>query len=230
MLVNKKKTNKRNNEKISNTVQSMRSWIRKIEQSTNSVSSRLTAVEKRITNKTSMDSRDNTSGLTIIDGSLDKILTQVSDGNKEKNLEYVFRVLDSELATIIDDIENQEIEIENIKNNIDQINKSIDEANQELDKSKESISKTMVNMTNRIEDLERIAPPTMKIGSMEIPIEISGITAGSIAIFAALMVSINKTDIITNAAFLGFAGILFIGATVFKTLKSKKQVHRTKPE
>ena len=179
----------------------MRSWIRKIEQSTNSVSSRLSAVEKRITNRVNGESKNNLSGLTIIDGSLDNVVSKLSEGSGEKNLEYIFRVLD--------------------KNHIDQISNSIDETNEELIKSRDSNEKSVININERIEKLERQAPPTMKIGSMEIPIEISGITAGSIAIFAALMVAINKTEIITTPAFLAFAGILFIGTTIFKTIKSR---------
>ena len=58
MLVNKEKKKdkaktkqKKTSEIYEENIQSMRSWVRKIEQTTNSVSSRLSAVEKRLSIK-----------------------------------------------------------------------------------------------------------------------------------------------------------------------------------
>ena len=63
----------------------------------------------------------------------------------------------------------------------------------------------------------------MKLGNLEIPIEISGIVAGSVALIAAFMVLLNMNSILTTPIFLGFVGILFIGTTIAKTLKSKSK-------
>lgn len=224
MLVNKNKSKRKTNNierKISNNIQSMRSWIRKIEQSTNSVSSRLSAVEKRISNRTNGNSKKDLSGFTIIDGSIDSFIDKLKDEKEEKNFEYIFRVFDSELAMIMEDIDTQESEIEKLKEHINQIRNLIEKTNDGLLKTRDISKKHIINLNERIENLERKAPPTMKIGKMQIPIEISGITAGSIALFAALMVGINKTEIITSPLFLAFAGIVFFGTTVFKTIKSR---------
>jgi len=230
LLVNKNKSKKQindNERKSSDNIQSMRSWIRKIEQSTNSVSSRLSAVEKRISNRTNNNSKNDLSGFPIIDGSIDSFIDKLKDEKEEKNLEYIFRVFDSELAMIMDDIDTQESEIKKFKEHIDQINNSISETNDGLMKTRDISEKQIIHLNERIGNLERNAPPTMKIGKMQIPIEISGITAGSIALFAALMVALNKTVIITSPVFLVLAGIVFFGTTVFKTLKSRNISHNS---
>jgi len=223
MLVNKNKTKQNLTSKTTtnDNIQSMRSWVRKIEQSTNSISSRLSAVEKRISARINGESKNSVSGLTIIDGPIDNIISKLKKDNNDNNLEYIFRVLDSELAMLQDDIEVQNAEIEKFKNHIDQLSESIDETNHEMIKIKDSTGKHLINFNDRIEKLERKAPPTMRIGKLEIPIEISGIVAGSIAIIAALMVAMNMVEIITTPLFLGVVGLLFIGATIAKTIKSR---------
>ena len=224
MLVNKNKSKEKQNTKsdsINNNIQSMRSWVRKIEQSTSSISSRLSAVEKRISTRMNGDSKNSVSGLTIIDGPIDNIISKIKDQTEDTSIEYIFRVLDNELAMIQDDIEEQSVEIEKFKEHIDKIGSSIDETNDELVNIRDSTGKNLINFNNRIEKLERKAPPTMKIGRLEIPIEISGIIAGFIAIIAALMVSFEMTDILITPLFLGFVGLLFISTTIAKTLRSR---------
>jgi len=224
MLVNKNKSKEKQNTKsdsINDNIQSMRSWVRKIEQSTSSISSRLSAVEKRISTRMNGDSKNSVSGLTIIDGPIDNIISKIKDQTEDTSIEYIFRVLDNELAMIQDDIEEQSVEIEKFKEHIDKIGSSIDETNDELVNIRDSTGKNLINFNNRIEKLERKAPPTMKIGRLEIPIEISGIIAGFIAIIAALMVSFEMTDILITPLFLGFVGLLFISTTIAKTLRSR---------
>ena len=105
MLVNKNKAKQKlstNSSKINDNIQSMRSWVRKIEQSTSSISSRLSAVEKRISARNNGDSKNSVSGLTIIDGPIDNIITKLKENLGDSNLEYIFRVLDSELAMLQD--------------------------------------------------------------------------------------------------------------------------------
>jgi len=222
LLVNKNKTKKDSSKytkNISDNIQSMRSWVRKIEQSTNSISSRLSAVEKRISVKTNDGSKNTISGLTIIDGPLDNLVSKLKDSMDEKNPEYIFRVLDSELAMILDDIENQESEIGQIKDHIDQLSNSMDKNSDELIKTRDVASKYISDIKNRVEKLERKSPPTMKLGKIEIPIEISGIIAGLIALIAALLISVNKTDLLTSPIFLTTIGITFIGSVLVKAIR-----------
>jgi hypothetical protein len=63
MLVNKNKENKKKIRKDTitseDTIQSFRSWVRKIEQMTNSISCRLAAVEKRISSQKNGNSNNS---------------------------------------------------------------------------------------------------------------------------------------------------------------------------
>ena len=61
----------------------------------------------------------------------------------------------------------------------------------------------------------------MKLGKMEVPIEISGLIAGFIAIFAALFVYLDETEFLISPMFLGIVSLLFIGSAVFKAVKSR---------
>ena len=90
MLVNKhkpktsKKKTKKNTSSQDN-VQSMRSWIRKIEQSTNSVSSRLSAVEKRISQR-SMSSSNDSIQSNLLEGPIERIFADLKEEYLTMNL------------------------------------------------------------------------------------------------------------------------------------------------
>ena len=78
MLANKRKTNTRKKKALrdktpsEDTVQSFRSWIRKLEQTANSLSSRLSAVEKRLSRRKPDSSADLTPG-NMVEGNMGRI-------------------------------------------------------------------------------------------------------------------------------------------------------------
>ena len=222
MLVNKNKTiNKRKNDKNEN-IESVRSWIRKIEQTTNSISSRLAAVEKRITNSSKIQSENSISGFTIIDGPIDKVISKIKDSdNIDNQMEYIFGVVEGELSLLQDGIECQEEELKIVKDKINEINNSLFEIREDIKKDKEIQIKYLSDFNGRIEKIERRAPPFLKLGKMEVPIEISGVISGFIALFAAFFVYIKQTSFLISPMFLALIGIIFIGSAVLKSIKTK---------
>lgn len=227
MLVSKnkdKKNNKKKNESkiIEDNIQAMRSWVRKIEQTTSSIGSRLTAVEKRISTQKIDPAKHSISGVTIIEGPIEKVISELKEnGKSNENLKYVFDVVDSELSMIQDELESQQAELKIAEDQIQEITKSINAIDENLKKAHDLEVRFLTDFRERIEKIEHTAPPIMKIGKMEVPIEISGVIAGFIAIIAALFVNYQMTSFIISPVFLLLVGLIFIASALFKSIKAR---------
>lgn len=225
MLVNKNKSkiNKtgKENFNLNDNIQSMRSWVRKIEQSTNSIGSRLSAVEKRISNRMQNTNSNSISGLTIIEGPIEKLVSELKEVRDEKTLEYLLRVLSGELSMLQDEFDTQQNELKLFNEIIQECKSSLNDLEGEIKKIKDIETRFLTDFRERLEKIERRAPPTMKLGDMEVPIEIAGVVAGSIALIAAFFVATDQTSIVTSPPFLSIVGCVFIGSALFKSMKSK---------
>ncbi len=225
MLANKKKSKKKKTIKnsISNdNIQSMRSWIRNIEQATNSIGSRLSAVERRISLKDNYQTDNTRSTFNISEKPFQNILSELKENEYLENIvEYIINAFENKFALIDGKIQSQHAENEIINEKIKELNKSLDDNYKEIKKTKNLEIKILTDFKRRIEKIEKRAPPTMKIGKTEIPIEISGLIAGSISLLAAFLVSFNQQEILISPTFLGLLGLLFISTTVFKSIKLK---------
>ena len=131
-------------------------------------------------------------------------------------------MLDNEFERIQDDIADQQAELDKIKEKITDIGKSIVEMKDEIKKTRVVESKSFFDLKNRLETMEKRAAPIMKLGKLEVPIEISGIIAGVIAIFAALFIILDQTSILISPIFLGAVGIVFIGSAVYKAARARR--------
>lgn len=223
MLVNKNNNKKKNESKtLEDNIQSMRSWVRKIEQTTSSISSRLSAVEKRISTKKIDPARHTISGVTITEGQIGKVISELKEnGQSEEKLDYIFGVVDNEFFILQDKIDSQDEKLKNFDEKFQEIDTSIQGLKENLKKTHEIEIKFLTQLRQRIEKIERNAPPVMKIGNTEIPIEISGIIAGFIAIIAALFVNYEMTGFLISPVFLGVVGLIFIISALFKSIKTR---------
>jgi len=223
MLTNNKKIKdnkkKKRNELViyEDNIQSMRSWVRKIEQSANSIGSRLSAVEKRISiggggnNIVTVD--------TSVNSSISKAFVDIQ--NLDSNdFEELIKILGNELAIIREELLSQENEISLYNEKIDDLNDSLGKTKEDINKNQDFQEKIFTSVEERVSKIENRAPPTMKIGKMEVPIEIAGVISGGIAIFAALLVFLDQRTFLISPGFLAFIGILFISAALFKSLKT----------
>ena len=198
----------------------MRSWIRKIEQTTNSIGSRLAAVEKRLSNKRSNVSNNSLSGLTIIEGPIEKVLSELKDETETRNMDYVLRIVDNELALIHDEIDSQQSDIDSLNIKINDLTKLITQLNEDIKKIRDIETRFLTDFRVRLEKIENRTPPVMKLGRMEIPIEISGVIAGVIALLAAFFVMIKQNSILVSPVFLTLIGCVFIGSALLKSFKT----------
>lgn len=214
-----KKKNKDAIEEYEDNLKSMRSWVRKIEQSSNSISSRLAAVEKRLSGRKYDPDIDNNIPGNILEGPIERVFASLKEEKLGKDMVEVSKILDSEFNVMQDEIVTQQTEITGFKNELEEIEKSIVELKADIVKTREAQDQYFKSLYTRVEKIEKHTPLIMKLGRMEVPIEIAGVVAGGIALFAALMVAIGNNGVLVSPVFLGFIGMVFILSTLFKTMK-----------
>lgn len=221
MLTNKKKTVK---EKKSNdeNVQAIRSWVRNIEQSTNSLSSRLNAIEKRISLGLDNTFKKSDPSFKIFEKSIQNVLSDLNENDyTEESINYIINAFEKKFSFIDDKVESSYAEMQIINEKINELNKSLDNNYEEIKKIRTTEIKILKDFKKRLEKIERRSPPTMKIGGTEIPIELSGIIAGSISIFAAFLVILNQQNFLISPFFLATIGLIFISSALFKSIRAR---------
>lgn len=220
---NRKKKDDHNSD--DDTILSMRSWVRKIEQSANSLSSRLSAVEKRISRGTNSDN----SFLTVetsVGSSISKALADIQSAD-DNDFEELLKILGNELAVIREELASQQNEISLFNEKVEGLNDLLGRFKEEITKTREAEENFFKDIEARVGRIENRAPPTMKLGRMEVPVEIAGVIAGGIAIIAAFFVMINQQSILISPGFLAVVGIVFIGAALLKSVRTVKANDRT---
>ncbi len=222
MLVNKHKpkTTKKKTKKDTSSqdnIQSMRSWVRKIEQMTNSVSSRLSAVEKRISRR-NLESPSDPIQKTMLEGPIERIFADIKEEKNNKDIEEVSRILDSEFAIMQEELISQENEITSLESQLTTISSSLAEIKEEIKKLHTSEMQMSNEINVRLEKIEHREPPVMKIGSMEIPIEFTGVIGGILVFIIAIFVIVGQKEIIISPVFLAIVGVLLISSALFKTI------------
>lgn len=221
MLADKHKTNKRKKKALrdktssEDTVQSFRSWIRKLEQTANSLSSRLSAVEKRLSRR-KPDPSAKLMPSIMVEGSMGRIFEILKDGAEDKNFDEVSRIVGNEFTFMQEELISQQTEVAFLKEKIGEINSSLDIISGKIKEGDIYNSKFLESVESRLEKIERREPPMMKLGRMEIPIEITGIIGGIIAFIAAILIAIGQKEIIVSPLFLLLVGFILIGSALFK--------------
>jgi chromosome segregation ATPase len=219
--INKKKTAK-NDQIIDNNIKAMGSWVRKIEQTTNSIGSRLAAVERRISlNKDDKLINRSVSAFNNLEKPWENITSELKEKEYVENIvECIVNAFENKFAFIHDKIQSQHAEIQFLNEKIKELNKALDYTYKEIKKTKDLEIKFLADFKRRIEKIEKRSPPTIKIGNTEIPIEISGVIAGFISLLAAFLVSFNQQNILISPVFLAIIGLVFISSALFKSIRS----------
>jgi len=230
MLVRKPKTKttKKKTKKDASSqdnIQSMRSWVRKIEQMTNSVSSRLSAVEKRISRR-NLESPSDPIQKAMLEGPIERIFADIKEEKNNKDIEEVSRILDSEFSIMQEELISQENEITSLESQLTTISSSLVEIKEEIKKLHTSETQMSNEINVRLEKIESREPPVMKIGSMEIPIEFTGVIGGILVFIIAIFVIVGQKEIIISPVFLAIVGVLLIGSALFKTINLGSGISR----
>lgn len=208
-------------------LQSMRSWVRKIEQSTNSIGSRLKAVEKRISDSQDFDE----SMFPSSNSSVSSLLTELDSHETTDDgfLEAVSKLLEGKLMFMEQQLTTHKHDISQLKKQIDEINKSLVKIKNDVHDFSNYQQQLYNSLQNRLNKLEQSAPMLMRLGSWEIPVEIAGVIAGGISLLAALLVSIGEQGVLITPLFLAFVGVVFIGSALFKTLRLNRYHKKNSP-
>jgi len=224
MLVNKRKakTGKKKPRKDSSaseeSIQSFRSWIRKLEQTANSLSSRLSAVEKRISHGSFSYSTSNFQGAAT-EGSIERLFTDLQKEKQGKDIDEVSKILDKELAFIQEELIAQQTEIATLKDKLNEVESHLTGFTEEIKHSQVQDSKNLNDFAIRLETIERREPPVMKLAGIEIPIEITGVVGGILAFVLAILVVMDQKEIILSPLFLFLIGLVLFGSAIFKTFR-----------
>jgi len=221
MLINKnknkisKKKTEKNHYVSEENIQSFRNWIRKIEQTTNSVSSRLSAVEKRISRKT--DESDKKILYDTLDEPIGRIFTVLKDEKNKKTIEEASQILNNEFSIMQEEITSLQHDIDALKEKVDEFEPLLNKINENMKIKQIYTSKILEDVNLRLEKIERREPPFMRLGKMEIPIEISGLIGGILAFIIAIIVALGYKEIVISPVFLSIVGIVLIASTLLKT-------------
>jgi hypothetical protein len=198
------------------TVQSLRSWIRKIEQSTASVSSRLTAVETRLSGSMSESGAVN---LVSMQGPIE---TFVRNG-KKKNAGELAHALDSELTILHNEMVNREQDFLDLKNQLTVIRENHTDLGREVRSLHSLLSQFDEKVRLRFQRLERREPLVMRLGTTEIPIEFTGIIGGALVFLIAILVVFDQKAVLLSPFFLSGVGILLLGSALVKMTRRRSR-------
>jgi len=197
-------------------LQSVRSWIRKIEQTTTSVSSRLSAVEKRLSGR--MSESDGLRAIGI-EGPVETLFLHV----KKKNATEVARVLDSELTLLHNELVKQQQETSCLKEQFGEIEKTSTTMTTELQVMQTAMADLNTTIELQMNQPERHEPFVMHLGSLEFPVEFTGIIGGLLAFLIAILVLIDQKEILLSPWFLIPVGLLLIGFALVKMIRNRSR-------
>jgi archaellum component FlaC len=222
----RKKQDKKNHKKTNATgssseesVQSLRSWVRKIEQSTNSVSSRLTAVETRLSG--GYASSDEAM-MAVMEGPVERCFSDLQKG-KKKTLDEHARILDHELHCLHSELAKQQQEYQTLKEQVDELHQLIPSVQQDLHEIHATVTPMLRQLEMKTQMLAQRKPLVMKFGAMEIPVEITGVIGGILAFTIAILVVLNQKEVLLSPVFLAAVGVLLIGSALVKALRLRSR-------
>ncbi len=144
----------------------------------------------------------------------------------EKRLDAIERRLSGEpfekptLSTATkNEIEN---ELKRLKEEINKLKKNTEKPVLSISRKTEKTGKNydalLMDIERRIEKLEkRKGTPVVKVGKVELPIEITGIVGGLLAFMIAIMIFEGYKKLVVSPAFVAFIGIVLLIATGIKT-------------
>ncbi|MBN2066287.1 MAG: hypothetical protein JW771_05725 [Candidatus Thermoplasmatota archaeon] len=197
------------------SIQSFRSWIRKLEQSTTSLSSRLSAVEKRISHQPfSPMSSMHSSGL---EGSIERLFHNLHTEKDDATVSELSTLLDSEFSLVQETLVAQQAESVALREAMSEMESQLASIVEETKQTQAQQLEMLEQMTQRLEHMERREPPMMRLAGIEVPVEITGIIGGILSFVLAVLVFTGQKDIILSPLFLIVIGLLFIGSALFKT-------------
>ncbi len=188
----------------------IRSWIRRIEQNIDSIDKRLDAVERRLSGEIFTSP---------------KILKNESKSNSEvldRKIQELSRKLDEEIRNMREEMlrfgrvgDRTYFAGENRSRRGPVVISHSSKGKEGLTDEQEH-AKEIAELERRIERMEK-RKTTVKVGRVEIPIEITGIVGGIFAFIIAALLFEGYKNIVTSPVFCMLAGAVLISAAALKT-------------
>jgi len=186
----------------------LRGSLRKMEQNIDSLNKRLDAIERRL-------SEEGFEGTTSIDAG-------GGSQNVEKRMHHLSKKMKGEIAQLQQELQEMKQQYKNpVKTDSTGKKHSTSPTVLRAGKKKSGgtsniNSKTVADLERRMEKLEG-RKTTVKVGRIEVPIEITGIVGGILAFLIAALLFQGYRDLIVSPAFVVFLGVVLVLAAAFKT-------------
>jgi hypothetical protein len=154
-----------------------------------------------------------------IEGPVETLFVHV----KKKDIPAVARVLDTELSLLHTELFNQQQQTNGLKEQLVEIEKSYATMTTEI----QGMQATMVELNTTVDlqmnQTERREPFVMHLGSLEVPVEFTGIIGGLLAFLIAVLVLIGQKEILLSPWFLCPVGLLLIAFALIKMIRSRSR-------
>lgn len=181
-------------------IKEMSNWLHRLQQSIESLEKRLDAIERRLSNESFesphliMEEKEN------------------RKANIPKNIEKLIGKLQDEIEDLKNKLKEGGAERKEAKETKEPKEPIISIRKSEAKKYDNAI----LNIERRLEKLER-RKATVRVGKIEVPIEITGIVGGLLAFLIAILLLEGYKGLVISPAFVGFIGMVLIAATAVKT-------------
>jgi len=181
-------------------IKEMSNWLHRLQQSIESLEKRLDAIERRLSNE-SFESPH--------------LIMEEKENRKAdipKNIEKLIGKLQDEIEDLKNKLKEGGAERKEVKEAKEPKEPIISIRKSEAKKYDNAI----LNIERRLEKLER-RKATVRVGKIEVPIEITGIVGGLLAFLIAILLLEGYKGLVISPAFVGFIGMVLIAATAVKT-------------
>lgn len=206
---------KEKNSNQEQTLHEMMIWLRKTEQSTESIGARLAAVEQRLSLKTRLS---HPQWYTQDEKNAKQLQKNTTFSSEVTNNHQIDKNdLFEELATMQSLLVEQQHKISSLVNK--SLTKTTNEhtIQQHINQLNENLNTIQISV-DAIQKRQAKQSFSMKVKGREIPIEISGIIGGVLAFIVAVLIGVGGKDIVVSPVFLSVIGVILIASSLFRSV------------
>jgi hypothetical protein len=132
-------------------------------------------------------------------------------------------VLDHELTFLHNELIDQKKEFDRLKEQLTAFEEMNMTTTTELKTIRTAISQMNETIAKKMEQKGRAESFVMHLGTMEIPIELTGVIGGCLAFTIAIIVLIGQKEILLSPVFLCGVGVLLIGVALSKMIRARSR-------
>jgi hypothetical protein len=153
-----------------------------------------------------------------MEGPVEKMFLEVKN-SKKRNVNEQAKVIDNELHFLYCELQKREQEFQLLKDHVTEIEQLTPSVRDDL----RVVHAKTAQMETKMQLLEQRKPLMVKLGAMEIPVEVTGIIGGLLAFTIAILVAMNQKAVLLSPVFLTAVGVLLIGSAMLKMIRSRSK-------